>query len=121
MKLVQLLVVAIVATACVGTETTASIAPEDLLAVGATQYAATCASCHGTELEGTTTGPPLLSRVYEPNHHGDASFVLAVQNGVRGHHFEFGDMPAITNLTRGDIDAITAYVRDVQTTEGFID
>ena len=44
-------------------------------------YKDACASCHGDDLRGTDKGPSHLSRVYEPGHHSDASFVSAIRNG----------------------------------------
>jgi hypothetical protein len=46
------------------------------------------------------------------------SFYLAVQNGVRAHHWRFGDMPAQTGLTRADVAGIVAYVRELQRANG---
>ena len=53
----------------------------DLVAAGEPLYQASCAQCHGTDLRGTSLGPSHLSIVYEPNHHGDAAFVLAAKPG----------------------------------------
>lgn len=82
-------------------------------------YAKNCAECHGTDLRGTNKGPSHLSEVYEPNHHGDGAFVLAVQHGSRAHHWNFGDMPPIEGLKPEDVEAIVAYVREQQRLEGF--
>ncbi len=90
-----------------------------LIAVGGDLYEASCASCHGSDLRGTAQGPSHLSEVYEPNHHGDAAFTLAVLQGSRAHHWNFGDMPAIDGLTAEDVEAIIAFVRDRQQSEGF--
>lgn len=70
-----------------------------------------CASCHGVDLSGTDKGPAFLNRVYEPSHHGDVAFQLAVKNGARAHHWKFGDMPAVPGVTPDDVAHITAYVR----------
>lgn len=83
-------------------------------ALGKSLYAANCASCHGADLRGSDKAPPLLHKVYEPSHHSDASFQLAVKNGVRAHHWNFGDMKAIPNLTPDDVAHITAFVRSEQ-------
>lgn len=55
-------------------------------------FGETCAACHGETAGGTDQGPPLIHRIYEPSHHGDAAFHLAVQNGVRAHHWRYGEM-----------------------------
>ncbi len=90
-----------------------------LVALGSELYQGTCAACHGADLRGTAAGPSFLSIVYEPGHHADAAFVLAVRNGVRAHHWPFGDMPPVEGLRDDDIAAITAFVRERQQIEGF--
>jgi mono/diheme cytochrome c family protein len=90
-----------------------------LVAAGEPLYRANCASCHGSDLRGTSTGPSHLSIVYVPSHHGDVTFALAARNGVQSHHWGFGDMPPVPGLSDGDLAAITAYVRSVQRVEGF--
>ncbi len=82
---------------------------------GKTLFAQKCASCHGVDLKGRDTGtdkgPSFLHRVYEPSHHGDAAFQNAVANGVRAHHWKFGNMPAVAGVTPDDVAHITAYIR----------
>lgn len=80
-------------------------------ALGKKLFAANCASCHGAELKGTDKGPPLLHKVYEPSHHGDAAFQMAAKHGVRAHHWQFGDMKPVPAVTPDDVAHITAYVR----------
>ena len=77
-----------------------------------------CAICHGETAEGTSTGPPLVNRLYEIGHHPNFSFHNAVNNGVTAHHWNFGDMPAIPNVQPEEIDAIICHVRDLQRAEG---
>ena len=91
----------------------------DLVAAGEPIYQANCASCHGTDLRGTDQGPSHLSVVYEPGHHGDIAFVLAARNGVRAHHWTFGDMAPIEGLSDEDLAAIVAFVREQQRINGF--
>lgn len=83
-------------------------------AAGKTLYDAKCAQCHGLDLRGTKTGPPLLHPVYVPSHHSDVAFQLAVKNGSRRHHWNFGDMAPVPGLTPDDVAHITAYVRAEQ-------
>jgi mono/diheme cytochrome c family protein len=77
-----------------------------------------CAACHGTKAGGTVNGPPLAHRVYEPSHHSDQAFYLAVRNGVAAHHWRFGNMPAQPQVSESDMAAIVAYVRWVQRETG---
>ncbi len=86
---------------------------------GAALYDANCASCHGTDLRGTSKGPSHLSIVYEANHHGDDAFRSAIAVGAAQHHWTFGNMPAIPGLDPQEVDDIIAYVRSVQDREGF--
>ena len=80
-------------------------------AAGKTLFEKNCASCHGANLQGSDQGPPMLSKIYEPSHHGDAAFQLAVKNGSRAHHWKFGDMAPVPGLSPDDVAQITAYVR----------
>ena len=74
-----------------------------------------CATCHGLNAVGKRDiGPPLVHKIYEPNHHGDESFQLAVVRGVRAHHWKFGSMPAIEGLSRERVAEITLYIRELQ-------
>ena len=99
-------------------EQPATITDSALVEAGDALYQASCAACHGADLRGTANGPSHLSIVYEPNHHGDAAFLLAVQRGAPAHHWEFGNMPPIDGLSNDDVLAIIAFVRDAQRTEG---
>lgn len=87
---------------------------------GKTYYTAVCASCHGADAAGQEgIAPPLVHRIYEPSHHGDMAFVLAARNGVRAHHWPFGDMPPVEqSLTDGELAAIITYVRELQRANG---
>ena len=86
---------------------------------GAALYEASCAECHGSDLRGTDRGPSHLSIVYEPGHHPDASFRGAIEQGVRAHHWDFGDMDPVPGLDDEEIDLIIAFVREQQATHGF--
>lgn len=81
-------------------------------------YQQNCASCHGATLKGSDKGPPFLHRVYVPSHHSDLAFQLAVKNGTRAHHWQFGDMKPVPGLTPDDVAHITAYVRAEQRKAG---
>lgn len=86
---------------------------------GAIVYQARCASCHGEDLRGTDKGPSQLSIVYEPNHHSDESYRLAIRNGVGQHHWGFGNMPAVEDITDEQIELVIDYIRSQQQTLGF--
>jgi mono/diheme cytochrome c family protein len=88
---------------------------------GAELWTTNCAVCHGPAGEGTTIGPPLVHEIYEPGHHSDESFQVAVAEGVPQHHWEFGPMPALPGLDRADVADITAYVRELQREAGIIE
>lgn len=114
---VVVLVSSVLLGACAGSAATptggaTSAAPD--IAAGEMLYQNNCASCHGVDLNGTDKGPPHLDIVYEPGHHADISFLLAVQRGVPQHHWDFGPMPPIDGLTPEQVDDIVAYVREKQ-------
>ena len=90
-----------------------------LVAEGAELYAASCAECHGSDLRGTERGPSHLSILYEPGHHGDGAFQLAVLIGSTAHHWDFGPMPPVEELTEDEVEAIIAFVRQRQSDQGF--
>lgn len=78
-----------------------------------------CASCHGANAEGQQgIAPPLVHKIYEPGHHADGAFFLAVKQGVRAHHWPFGDMPPVEGLTQRDVERIVAYIRLLQRANG---
>lgn len=77
-----------------------------------------CARCHGEYARGTTKGPPLVHKIYEPSHHGDFAFQRAAAQGVRAHHWEFGNMPKIEDVTPDDVKLIIQYVRWLQREAG---
>lgn len=96
--------------------------PETLSAnaeIGKVAFEAKCAVCHGANAAGQDgVAPPLVHKIYEPSHHGDAAFLLAAKNGVRAHHWRFGNMPAVEGVTDGDVKMIIAYVRELQRANG---
>ena len=93
-------------------EIAATSPPE--VAQGKTLFEQNCSVCHGPAGDGTTLGPPLVHIIYEPNHHGDAAFLLAARNGVRAHHWRFGDMPPLPAVTDEMVQEIVGYIRWLQ-------
>jgi len=87
---------------------------------GKPAYDANCAQCHGSYGAGTDKGPPFVHAVYNPGHHSDASFARAVAQGVRQHHWRFGDMPAQPQVNQAQLDAIVRFVRAVQQANGMV-
>lgn len=88
-------------------------------AQGAAVFDENCATCHGVNAAGKDgAGPPLVHKIYEPSHHGDMAFVLAAKQGVRQHHWSFGNMPAQPHVTEPQILAVIAYVRALQRANG---
>ncbi|WP_269586208.1 c-type cytochrome [Roseibium sp. Sym1] len=78
-----------------------------------------CSACHGENAAGREKlGPPLVHRIYEPGHHGDGAFFLAVQQGVRAHHWPFGNMPPVAGVPHNDVENIIVYVRRLQQANG---
>ncbi|GGB46275.1 hypothetical protein GCM10011316_17970 [Roseibium aquae] len=78
-----------------------------------------CALCHGQDgAGGTGQGPPLVHQIYKPSHHADGAFWLAVRNGVRAHHWTYGDMAPVPGLADAEIVQIITYVRALQRANG---
>lgn len=88
------------------------------LQAGEAKFNANCSACHGPQGTGSQQGPPLVHKIYEPNHHGDAAFQRAAAFGVKAHHWEFGNMPKVESVTPADVDQIIQYVRWLQRQAG---
>ncbi len=88
------------------------------LAKGEALFNSHCAACHGQKAMGTKHGPPFIDRIYEPNHHADATFQLAARNGVRAHHWLYGNMPPVEGVTESDVNEIIGYIRWLQRQAG---
>ncbi|MDH3227789.1 MAG: cytochrome c [Thermoleophilia bacterium] len=111
------LVVGLAACGQSGTELSDGASADDVEA-GRIAYERSCAACHGVGGQGTDQGPPFIDEIYEPSHHADGAFLLAVRNGVRAHHWNFGDMPRQEGLSDQEVAQIVAYVRGVQRDAG---
>lgn len=78
-----------------------------------------CGSCHGSNAAGRDgLGPPLVHKIYEPSHHGDQAFFLAARNGVKAHHWSFGNMPPVVGVRPEQVEMIVGYVRTLQRANG---
>ncbi len=91
----------------------AATAPPEV-AQGKALFEQNCSGCHGPAADGSANGPPLVHKIYEPSHHADVAFILAARNGVRAHHWRFGDMPPVEGVTDAVVLEIVAYVRWLQ-------
>lgn len=88
------------------------------LAKGEELFNKYCAKCHGQKGSGSNEGPPFIDQVYAPGHHADQAFHMAVRNGSKAHHWNFGDMPPVQGPSDVDIDLIVQYVRSLQQEAG---
>lgn len=89
-------------------------------AAGKRAFDANCAQCHGVNGTGSEKGPPLIHPIYNPGHHADEAFFRAARDGVRRHHWNFGDMPPQPQVTKAQIEEIIAYVREIQMANGIV-
>lgn len=97
------------------------VLPQTLTAaasLGKKAFDQNCAECHGVNASGTDKGPPLIHDYYNPGHHADGAFFAAVANGVRQHHWRFGNMPPQQEVTEDQVRMIIAYVRELQQANG---
>lgn len=92
----------------------------DQAAAGKVAFEKHCAKCHGVNAIGTDSGPPLLHDYYQPGHHADMAFVSAARQGVPSHHWNFGDMPPVPDLSDRELIDIIRYVRELQIANGIV-
>ena len=90
----------------------------DVASEGAELFTANCSECHGPTAGGSSQGPPLVHKIYEPGHHADFSFVRAVDQGSPQHHWNFGDMEPVPGLSPEDVNKVICYVRELQYANG---
>ena len=79
-----------------------------------------CAICHGINAAGTKQGPPLIHKTYNPGHHNNESFSRAVKKGVVKHHWNFGNMAPIPDVSERQVSLIVRYVRELQEANGIV-
>lgn len=87
---------------------------------GEKYYDKSCISCHGDNASGTKSGPPLIHDIYNPGHHGDEAFYRAATQGVKQHHWPYGNMPPRPELSKSELAHIIAYVRELQEANGIV-
>jgi len=85
---------------------------------GKSLYDQQCVTCHGQYGEGSDQAPALVHRVYASSHHADLAFHLAVRDGVKQHHWHFGDMPPLPDLSPEATEHIVVYMRQLQRQAG---
>ena len=89
-----------------------------LAETGKAIFEANCATCHGLSAAGTENGPPLVHNIYNPGHHADFAFSMAVKFGVQQHHWSYGNMPAQPQVLQDQMPAIIKYLRELQLANG---
>ncbi len=92
--------------------------PGEAVQAGEKLFNANCSACHGVGAVGTNQGPPLIDRTYYPGHHNDFSIRNAIKNGVRSHHWNFGNMLPVPGVSEEDAEKIICYIRDTQLANG---
>ncbi len=110
-----------------GAEDAAPAKPADQIVVpqfsqiarsGEVAFNENCSACHGINAAGTDSGPPLVHNLYRPEHHPDESIMAAPFNGVRSHHWRYGDMPPVEGITEAKVRWIIVYLRELQVANG---
>jgi len=94
------------------------MAENSVLMSGKSLFDKYCSTCHGVKGSGSKQGPPLVHKIYRPDHHADISFQFAAKKGVRSHHWEFGNMPKVNGVNEDDVDKIIKYIRGLQKEAG---
>lgn len=99
-----------------GSQTVSVVVPDlsDAALQGADLFVAHCSECHGANAGGSSQGPPLVHKIYEPGHHADFSFLRAVDVGSAQHHWQYGDMAPVPGLSPEQVSKIVCYVRELQ-------
>lgn len=73
-----------------------------------------CQSCHGVDARGTEQGPALAEPIYREKRHADLAFHLAVGQGVKSHHWPYGDMPPVQGISPEQTADVIAWIRRQQ-------
>lgn len=85
---------------------------------GKLAYDSNCVSCHGVNGSGGKKGPPLVHDIYNPGHHADEAFIRAARLGVPQHHWRFGNMKPLPQVSFEETVAIIKYIRELQRANG---
>jgi cytochrome c len=81
-------------------------------------YVQYCVTCHGHDGRGSEQGPALVHPLYAASHHANLAFHLAVGDGVKQHHWQFGDMPPQPDVSPESAEHIITYLRQLQRQAG---
>lgn len=92
----------------------AGLDSEQIRKEGLLLYNENCLECHGVHGRGTSFGPALTNKLYQTPLFKDKAFAQAIIYGVDEHHWNYGPMKPITELSQTHIAMITAYIRQVQ-------
>ncbi len=60
----------------------------------------------------------LVHDIYNPGHHGDEAFSRAAKQGVPQHHWPFGNMQPLPDVSDEQLAAIVGYIRELQEANG---
>lgn len=93
----------------------------DTARAGEEVFNANCSVCHGVGATGTDRGPALIHRIYHPGHHPDFSIRNAVSQGVRQHHWFFGNMAPVPGVSADEVEKIICYIRERQRGAGIFE
>lgn len=97
------------------------VALSDTGRAGEEVFNANCSVCHGVGATGTDRGPTLIHRIYHPGHHPDFSIRNAVSQGVRQHHWFFGNMAPVPGVSADEVEEIICYIRERQRGAGIFE
>ena len=97
------------------------VALSDTGRAGEEVFNANCSVCHGVGATGTDRGPTLIHSIYHPGHHPDFSIRNAVSQGVKQHHWFFGNMAPIPGVSADEVEKIICYIRERQRGAGIFE
>jgi mono/diheme cytochrome c family protein len=89
---------------------------------GAALFAANCAVCHGPAAQGIDDqGPSLLEDAYLADAFSDEAIATSIRNGVASSEERWAPMPSFPRFDDEQVDAVVAYVRELQRRAGLSD
>ena len=94
---------------------------QDTARAGEELFNANCSVCHGVGATGTTQGLTLIDGIYRPGHHPHFIIRNAVYQGVKQHHWFFGNLAPAAGVSSVDVENTIRYVRELQRAEGIFE